>query len=224
MFDASGSFGYVINGGESASTLEGSIFDDSITGNARGDQIIGNDGNDTITGQGGDDIIKLSASGRDDIVFGTTASNGKDTIIGFTSGANADNLNFVATLNGLAGESKPAFINTTADIADITGNGGVNTTGEAEDSVLILNVANYQFDNAAALVEGSTAGVGSAIAAGAAKSALVIYGSSASTNDSRVALATIADNGGITEAIDLAIIKEIPAAAENYNDNDFIFA
>ena len=37
-----------------------------------------------------------------------------------------------------------------------------------DDSVLILNVANYQFDNTAALVGGSTAGVGSAIAAGAA--------------------------------------------------------
>ena len=105
-------------------------------------------------------IIKLSVSGKDDIVFESTTNNGNDTIIGFTSGANADNLNFVATLNGL-GESKPAFVNTTADIADITGDGGVNTTGEAEDSVLILNVANYQFDNAAALVGGSTAGVGS---------------------------------------------------------------
>ena len=223
MFDASGIFGYTINGGDEASTLEGSIFDDSISGNARADQIISHKGNDTITGHGGNDTIKLGDAGRDDIVFGTTASNGIDTISGFVSGNDDDDLNFIATVNGLAAESKPAFVNTTPDIADITGGGGANTAGEADDSVLVLNIANYQFANAASLVSGTTTGVGSGIAVGASKSAIVIYGSSSATGDSRVALASIADAGGITAAVDLAIIKGIGAAAANFNDTDFIF-
>ena len=50
MVSASGTFGYVINGGASASTLQGSNFSDSITGNAGPDKLIGNRGSDTIEG------------------------------------------------------------------------------------------------------------------------------------------------------------------------------
>ena len=50
MVKASGTHGYVINGGAAASKLEGSNFSDSITGNARADTLIGNRGNDTFVG------------------------------------------------------------------------------------------------------------------------------------------------------------------------------
>ena len=57
MVGASGTHGYVINGGAAASKLEGSNFGDSITGNARVDTLIGNRGNDTFVGGAGADIF-----------------------------------------------------------------------------------------------------------------------------------------------------------------------
>ena len=57
MVNASGTYGYVINGGLAASTLQGSSLNDSITGNSRADSIVGNGGHDTITGGGGADRI-----------------------------------------------------------------------------------------------------------------------------------------------------------------------
>ena len=57
MNEASGSFGFVINGGSAASTLQGSSHNDSITGNAAADNLNGHLGNDTIQGGGGADSI-----------------------------------------------------------------------------------------------------------------------------------------------------------------------
>ena len=61
MSAVGGLFGYVINGGEAASTLQGSPLSDSITGNVRADLLIGGRGNDTIEGGGGADRIITGA-------------------------------------------------------------------------------------------------------------------------------------------------------------------
>ena len=93
-----------------------------------------------------------------------------------------------------------------------------------DDSVLVLNVANYSAEDADALNALDTTGVGSAIAAGAAKSAVIIYGNSAISGESRLAIATVADAGGISGAVDLAVIKGVSSAAANFNTADFILA
>jgi Ca2+-binding RTX toxin-like protein len=196
----------------------GAGADAALVGSKGADTIDGAGGADTITGGQGNDSITLGAAGdADDVVFGAAATNGIDTIVNFTSGE--DDLNLIAAIVGLS----PAIVGTTTDIANITGTGSINTTGEADDNVLVLNVANYQFADAAAMVAGTTTGVGSAIAA-ADKSALVIYGSAAATGESRVAMATVANGGGITAATDIAIIKGIGSAAANFADADFHFA
>jgi hypothetical protein len=59
----------------------------TVTGSGRADILIGGSKDDTITGGGGNDTINLSAGGADTIVFSAAASNGKDTITGFTAGS-----------------------------------------------------------------------------------------------------------------------------------------
>ena len=95
MVSAAGRFGYVINGGASASTLQGSNFNDSITGNAGSDKLIGNRGSDTIEGGLGADImnagkgngyIKDAGNGNDIITHDIGSSlviqnTGSDTVI-----------------------------------------------------------------------------------------------------------------------------------------------
>ena len=76
MIDATGLFGYVINGGTSSSTLQGSNFGDSISGNSAVDRLYGNKGNDTIEGGGGADII--NAGGGVGVI--KDAGNGADII------------------------------------------------------------------------------------------------------------------------------------------------
>lgn len=61
-----------------------------VTGSSKADILIGGSGNDTITGGNGDDTINLTAGGSDTIVFSAAASNGKDTISGFTAGTGGD--------------------------------------------------------------------------------------------------------------------------------------
>ena len=76
MNEASGSFGFVINGGSAASTLQGSSHNDSITGNAAADNLNGHLGNDTIQGGGGADSI----NGGKGIDYIKDAGNGADII------------------------------------------------------------------------------------------------------------------------------------------------
>lgn len=59
----------------------------TVTGSSQADILIGGSKDDTITGSGGNDTINLSAGGADTIVFSAAASNGKDTITGFTAGS-----------------------------------------------------------------------------------------------------------------------------------------
>lgn len=59
----------------------------TVTGSSQADILIGGSKDDTITGGGGNDTINLSAGGADTIVFSAAASNGKDTITGFTAGS-----------------------------------------------------------------------------------------------------------------------------------------
>ena len=76
MNEATGSFGFVINGGSAASTLQGSSHNDSITGNAAADNLRGYLGNDTIEGGGGADSI----NGGKGIDYIKDAGNGADII------------------------------------------------------------------------------------------------------------------------------------------------
>ena len=76
MENATGIFGYVINGGRTSSTLEGSNFSDSISGNIGIDTLIGNRGNDTIEGGDGADFIN---AGRG-VGLIKDAGNGADII------------------------------------------------------------------------------------------------------------------------------------------------
>ena len=76
MAAASGTEGYVINGGNAASVLQGSNFNDSITGSARVDTLVGNRGNDTFVGGGGD-IFRVN---KGNAVI-NDAGNGEDIII-----------------------------------------------------------------------------------------------------------------------------------------------
>jgi hypothetical protein len=72
-----------------AGTFTGKL---TVTGSSKADVIIGGSGNDTITGGGGDDIIDLTKGGNDKVIFSAAASNDKDTIKGFTVGANNDTI------------------------------------------------------------------------------------------------------------------------------------
>lgn len=76
MISASGTYGFVINGGAAASTLSGSQFNDSISGGAGNDTLIGNRGSDTILGGAGSDTIN---TGRGNGLV-KDAGNGNDLI------------------------------------------------------------------------------------------------------------------------------------------------
>jgi hypothetical protein len=72
-----------------AGTFTGKL---TVTGSSKADVIIGGSGNDTITGGGGNDTIDLTKGGNDKVIFSAAASNGVDTIKGFTVGANNDTI------------------------------------------------------------------------------------------------------------------------------------
>jgi hypothetical protein len=72
-----------------AGTFTGNL---TVKGSSKADFIIGGSGNDTITGGGGNDIIDLTKGGNDTVIFNDAATNGIDTIKGFTVGANNDKI------------------------------------------------------------------------------------------------------------------------------------
>jgi hypothetical protein len=81
-----------LKGSDAADTIDASKLTPAgtetitIEGGKGNDTIKGSAGDDTITGGGGNDTINLSAGGADTIVLSAVASNGKDTITGFTAG------------------------------------------------------------------------------------------------------------------------------------------
>ena len=87
MASAGGSFGYDINGGAAASTLQGSGFNDSIDGGAGADSIVGNGGNDTINAGAGADTV-TGGAGNDvfTVTTGTSDQGATDVIDGGGTG------------------------------------------------------------------------------------------------------------------------------------------
>ena len=79
-------------------------------------------------------------------------------------------------------------------------------------------MAALNFASATALVSGNTGTIASGI--GDEATALVLYGDGV-TSDTRVAVATIAADGGVTAATDVAILKGIASAFANFADADF---
>jgi Ca2+-binding RTX toxin-like protein len=207
------------NSADSTSTkfnITGGAAADSLGGSNADDTIASANGADTITGGAGNDSITLTEgiAATDDLIFNTAATNGIDTIIGFTS--TGDDLDF-----GLQAAAT-AFHSATVAFSTII---ATNTAGTDNDNVVILDVdvAALQFANAAALVSGDTGSIGSSIE-GADTQAVVIYGSAAAPGESRVAIATIANAGGITAATDVAILKAIKSEAASFNAADFILS
>jgi Ca2+-binding RTX toxin-like protein len=196
-------------------SITGANGADALIGSNAADTIVSGTGNDTITGAAGADSITLTALGTDDVIFNTAATNGIDTIIGFLS--TADDLDF-----GLENAANAILASGAPDLTDVTATG---TAGAANDNVLILDVdvAALQFADAAALVAGATGTIGSGIT-GADAQAIVIYGSAAAPGESRVAVATIANAGGVTAATDVAILKGLKPEFATFADADFILA
>jgi Ca2+-binding RTX toxin-like protein len=195
-------------------SITGNDQADALVGSNGADTIVSGTGNDTITGGVGADSITLTAGGTDDLIFNTAATNGIDTVIGFTT--TADDMDF-----GLQGAAA-AFLNSgTVAITNVTATG---TAGAANDNVLALDVdvTALQFADAAAL-QAATLTIGSGIATPAAQ-AIVIYGSAAAPAESRVAVATVAAGGGFTAVTDVAILKAVKPEAGSYAIADFILA
>jgi Ca2+-binding RTX toxin-like protein len=202
----------VTNSAASATTtfnITGGAGADALVGSNGADTLSGAAGADTLTGGLGDDIINLGTD-KSDYVFGLAATNGIDQITGFTSGADADDLDAgaAATFLNAGTPSTPLAVTAT------------NVTGSANDNIIVLDVDDLPFANATALVSGTTTGIGSAVA-GADATVIVLYGA-ASSADTRIAVATIANGGGVTAATDIGVIVGVKAQADQYNAGDFI--
>mgnify|MGYP001330449613 CR=1 FL=1 len=210
----------ITNSADSASTLF------NITGNNQADSLTGSNGNDTLKGGAGvdnlnggkgDDTLTLNtgaATGSDaDVVhFQTAANNGIDTIIDFKSQSDIINVKLEAAAGAFNNSNTELVGNYTA----------ANAAGTINDNIIVIDVDDVQYDDATALMAGST-GLGSAIA-GADARAIIVYGSSSATGESRVAFGTIPNAGGVTNAVDVGIIKGIKSEAGNFNAADFLMA
>lgn len=158
----------------------------------------------------GMDVLQyVSGAGNETFTMGATnsgtgftetyvvaATNGIDTISGFTPAANEDVINATALA---------AFIGTTTEtVLNVT---ATNTTGAGNDNILLLNYGTYYADAAAVVAGASAYGLGSNIT-GAAAHVLIAYQTAASSAV-RIAEATIADAGGITAATDLVVLTGV---------------
>ena len=204
---ASTSTVFDITGSAGADSIEGSKGADTITGGKGADTIAGGEGNDRIVlteGTAAADVVQIRAPG---------SSANIDTIIGFAAKTGADVFNASAAATFLNGGTVAAT-NVTA----------TNTAGSANDNVLILDVdvADLQFDNAAALVA-DTNTIGEGIA-GADATALVLYGFASAPGETRVAIAVVDNAGSFNSATDIAILKAVKSENNTFATNDFVLA
>ena len=200
-----------ITGNSATDTLKGSNGNDTLTGGAAADELTGGAGNDTLILNTGD----ASAKGSDvDIVhFNTAATNGIDTIIDYVK---ADVLDF-----GVEAAASAFNNNGTLAPKAIT---ALDAAGAQHDNLLFVDVDSQQFDDAADLQASLAANFGRTLADGSTAKVLIIYGSSAATEESRIAVATVADAGGVTAATDVAIVKGMKAELASYtaDGSDFL--
>ena len=165
MGEASGTFGFGINGGQAASTLKGSNRSDSITGNIGDDSLFGNKGNDTIEGGAGSDLINagrgngyikdagigadiithdqgtsvvVQNTGDDIVTFTATRVNGYVVATAGERTVNAETSTFAITLNGSgAGENKITYTGGSSHDTIMGGAGGDVLTGNGGNDSII---------------------------------------------------------------------------------------
>ena len=73
--------------------LRGSAYNDQLTGNAQANTLTGDGGDDLLIGGGGAD--RIEAGGGNDRVRYLAASEGNDTVLGFSAGGTADRFEFL---------------------------------------------------------------------------------------------------------------------------------
>ena len=171
--------------------LIGSTGDESIAGGAMTETITGGTGNDVLSG----------GAGNDTYIFELAATNGIDRItFGAVDGTAIDD-KLDMSINVFLGDGTP-------DIGLISeaNTATTLTSNVAGDNILILRNAYYA--DAAAL---STSTMLFAASFNAAGKVVFIYASSA-TADARMAIATIADAGNVSAAVDVAVLVGITVA------------
>ena len=85
--------------------------------------------------------------------------------------------------------------------------------------ILDVDVADLQFDNAAAL-QADTNTIGNGIA-GTDATTLVLYGSASAPGETRVAIAFVDNDGSFNSATDIAILKAVKSENATFATNDF---
>lgn len=132
---AYGGFGSVITGSSAANTITGTSLADNITGGLGADNITGGAGNDAIN-------LTETTDSQDTVVFSAVASNGTDTISGFTAGAGKDILKVtaLATLTDADGSTVQIASTATSGTAVGTARAWIVTDAAAADWSDVLSV------------------------------------------------------------------------------------
>ena len=218
--------GLVVNANFETIIINGSSGDEYITGSAKAETITGGAGNDVI---GGSDYTSGVANDTvaDTIVFNTAATNGIDTIyLGVKDGTAIDDiLDFRANVISFIGTTNESIVIvtdsdvTTAAIPTGLSSGvtyALTTSLSPSNNILILT-GDY-FDDALALSTATTL-----FTACATGNVLIIYAAS-STGNSRVAVATLNDDGDVTAATDVAILVglTVTEASTGFGVGNFI--
>jgi Ca2+-binding RTX toxin-like protein len=142
---------YVVTGGAAADTILGSALADTITGGNGADVITGNAGNDSI-------ILTETTAAVDTVTLSAAATNGNDSVTGFTRGATSGDIINFADL-GTAGTLAAAEVRLQANTGAIATAIGSVSNGQATDSFIILNNTTYA---TGALAEAASNVVGAA--------------------------------------------------------------
>jgi hypothetical protein len=163
-YTQSNSVGADITGSTGANTITGTGYADTIRTGLGADAVTGGAGADAI-------ILTESTDSQDTVIFSTVATNGNDTITGFTVGSGKDILKVtgLATLTDTAGDTVQIASTATSTTAVGTAKAFIITDQVAADWSTLLATIGAAFDESGA---------------GAAKSVIVVSNST----DTRVYL------------------------------------
>lgn len=135
-----------------------------VTGTTGNDLITGGTNDDTITGGAGRDTIDLSAGGKDTVVLAITAAADRDTIKGFTAGADSDKLDIDLTLGAtvLKAVTGTGTAFTLLDADAVTAfnfaatNNSANLAGGTDGTELLKGIANQGSTITSLTTDGAT--------------------------------------------------------------------
>ncbi|PHV07845.1 hypothetical protein CSQ96_08110 [Janthinobacterium sp. BJB412] len=131
-----------LTGGAGTDTINGGAGADILVGGTGADSLTGGEGADTITGGTGNDSIVLTeaTAAVDHVVLVSAATNGVDTITGFTTGAGGDIIAFVAadTTVGTASAAQAVFATTAAVLVSAAAYDLAAVTNTATTDVIVL--------------------------------------------------------------------------------------